>query len=622
MRTTAATVLVVACLCLICGQALAEDLPEQAQYDAFFALEEDDAQASDGDQQAGALDAAHAPDVDDTGAGDTDEASDTAEGSGTAGAPDAPETSGTVGPSDALEPSDTADETYAYPADAQDATTTVDESGAVGGLPGAVVYGQVGVAGESGDGDEELPGQPTGQPGEGAGEPGEAGSESEETDSEAAQADGEGAAVESEAAETDTEGAGTDESTEPFYDGERIFGPDTEEDAADVSPVLSRLLTREVDLLASIPEGIEATERPDDEDLGAVFDRPWQIDVAEEACYVRVMSHGLASIREVRSLDLYPGRSLLRLQNIPTSVIEDSIFLSVWHPVSDVLIKSYRLVRFDESAELLVEVSSPDRLLGAHLEVYYLTADLEAALGYSGMYDAEGASLRLSEWLTVTNLCGKDFSGAGFSFHLSDLGFEHEIASAVTLQAGEKSRFLCRDHILSPATTIVKAESGPSGETYEITELIKVEGLRDQELLIPHSTATVYSMDPSGFSSLVADGSIFKPREYSWFTVETLHKPEIRVQRVQTGDEVTGSGIRDVSYMINVENRSSVAVIVTIYEWIGGNWFLRSATVDTKQVAYSRDPERPDYATFTVEVGPNSSQVLLYKARISDRPER
>ena len=111
MRTTAATVLVVACLCLICGQALAEDLPEQAQYGAFFALQEDATQASDGDQQAGALDAAGAPGADAIGAGDADAASGTSETPGTGGAPDAPETSGTVGPSDALEPADTADGT-------------------------------------------------------------------------------------------------------------------------------------------------------------------------------------------------------------------------------------------------------------------------------------------------------------------------------------------------------------------------------------------------------------------------------------------------------------------------------------------------------------------------------
>jgi hypothetical protein len=609
MRTTAATVLIVACLCLICGQALAEYLPEEPQHDAISAFEE--AQAGSGDQPASALHMAHP-----AGDADAHEAPGAAGAPSTAGALDVVGSTEPVGSSDASERSDKLDEAPGEPADGQDVPTTVDVYGAVSDLPGAPVDRPKEAMIEPHGGEEEpVDGQ--------AGEPGETDAVSAEAGDEMAQADAEAAETESEAAEVDSEGAETvGEGVEARYTGEPASGPQADEGASGVSPVLSRLLTREIDLLAAIPEGIDPTERPDDGDLGAVLDRPAQIDVAEEACYVRVMSHGLASVREVRSLDLYPGRSLLRLQNIPTSVMEESIFLSVWHPETDVLIKSYRLVGSDESAELLVEVSSPDRLLGAHLEVYYLTADLEATLGYSGMYDAQGATLRLSEWLTVTNLCGKDFSGAGFSFHLSDLGFENEIASAVTLQAGEKSRFLCRDRILSPATTIVKAESGPSGDAYEITELIKVEVPSDQDLLIPHSTATIYSMDSSGFSTLVADGAIFKPREYSWFTVETLHKPDIRVQRVQTGDEVTGTGIRDVSYMVNIENRSSEVMIVTIYEWIGGNWFLRSATADTKQVAHTRDPERPDYATFTVEVGANSSQALLYKARISDRPER
>jgi hypothetical protein len=558
MRTTAATLLIVACLCLICGQALAEYLPEQAQHDIISVFGETEALAGLGDQPAEVLEA--------TDAVDTAEAAATYDGA-------------LDDPAEAHvdELGDEPDETVVEPG--QDDSESVES--------------------DAGTTDTDFL--------------------TVQTDSRIAEADSEVAETDAAASEAETE----DETVEGDHEGALVDGFQAGDEVSDVSPVLSRLLTREIDLLAGIPEDVDLTERPDDgDDLGAVLDRRQQIDVAEEACYVRVMSHGLASVREVRSLDLYPGRSLLRLENIPTSVLEESIFLSVWHPAADVAIKSYRLVRSDESAEFLVEVSSPDRLLGAHLEVYYLTADLEATLGYSGMYDAENASLRLSEWLTVTNLCGKDFTGAGFSFHLSELGFEHEIASAVTLQAGEKSRFLCRDHILSPATTIVKAEGGPGGEEYEITELIKVEGLRDQDLLIPPSTATIYSMDFSGFSTLVAEGSIFKPREYSWFTVETLHKPDVRVQRAQTGEEVTGAGIRDVSYMINIENRSSTDVIVTIYEWIGGNWFLRSATVDTKQVTYSRDPERPDYATFTVEVGANSSQALLYKARISDRPER
>jgi hypothetical protein len=588
---------------LICGSVSAQHSTELTPYEATPAVGEVEAQAGEGDQFAEAC--------------------------------------------------DTSDEAPGEPAEVESGSATVVDESAAGGALGAAADELNEFLQEPEDDKHELDSEPSGeldQADEAVREAGQAFPESTESDyavtetSYVSTETGDGG-VESDYERyerIDIEHAGVEtglvdhvgiesgyESIPTDYEGietgcesPAVPGPEADEDEADVSPVLSRLLTRQIDLLAGIPEGVDPTERPVDDELGAVLDRPRQIDVAEEACYVRIMSDGLASVREVRSLDLYPGRSLLRLENIPTSVVEDSIFLSVWHPVSEVVIRSYRLAKSDESAELLVEVSSPDRVHGAHLEVYYLVLDLQATLGYSGMYDAEGASLRLSEWLTVTNLCGKHFTGAGFSFDLSDLGFEHEIASAVTLRAGEKSRFLCRDHVLSPATAIVKAESGPSGETYEITELIKVEGLKDQDLMIPRSTAKIYSMGQSGFSTLVADGPIFKSREYSWFTVETLNRPDVRVQRAQTGDEVTGTGIRDVAYMINIENRSSVDAIVTIYEWIGGNWFLRSATIDTKQVPHSRDPERPDYATFTVEVAANSSQALLYKARISDRPER
>lgn len=358
-----------------------------------------------------------------------------------------------------------------------------------------------------------------------------------------------------------------------------------------------------------------------DDQFDGFFQSPREVSIAEEAIYVRVMSEGRASVREIRSLDLCAGRSTLELANMPTSIVENSIFLSVWNAPAEVEISGYRLVHADDSATLYVEVIAMDNVLGASLEVNYVTDDLYASLSYTGFFDSDSESLLLSEWLTVTNDSGKRFENAMFSFSLAELGFGHSIPSSVTLPSGEKRLFLSNDYALSPARTIVTAEVNPDSGLYEVTELIKVEGLQDRGLLIPFSPATIYSLDLDGFVSLCAQGKIHKPKEYSWFTVRTLDQPDVTVQRVKTGDEVTGSGsIRDVSYMINIDNDSPEPVVVTIYEYMGtGSWIVISATVDAKPISHSRDLSRREYATFTVEVPADSSRALFYKARIDER---
>lgn len=348
---------------------------------------------------------------------------------------------------------------------------------------------------------------------------------------------------------------------------------------------------------------------------------PRKVDVEEEACYVRVMSDGRASVREIRSLDLCAGSSSLRLTNLPTSIVENSIFLSVWNAAVEVEISGYRLVHTEDSATLYVDTTACDNVLGASLEVNYITDDLLASLSYSGLFNGDTESLCLSEWLTVANDSGKRFENAIFSFRLAELGFGHSIPSSVTLPSGEKRLFLSNEYVLSPARTVVSAENDPDTGLYDVTELIKVEGLQDRGLLIPSSPVTIYSMDPDGFVSLNALGSIYKPREYSWFTVQTLDQPDVTVQRAKTSDEVTSTGgIRDVSYMINIDNNSSDPVVVTIYEYMGpGNWIVISATVDAKPISHSRDLSRREYATFTIEVPADSSRALFYRARIDDR---
>lgn len=400
-------------------------------------------------------------------------------------------------------------------------------------------------------------------------------------------------------------------------DGGDMLLPESEVHDDHVLPAVSGSLTR---LLSDndLPKPLQSICADDWDPLS---DGPRQVVVPEEACYVRVMSEGRAAVREVRSLDLCPGRSSLRLLNIPASIVEDSLYLYVWNAATDVVISSHRLISSPDSVELLVEVAASDQVVGASLEVNYLTDDLYASLSYSGLFDGEAASLRLSEWLTVTNRCGKQFDSAMFSFRLSDPGYEHKISPAVTLAAGEQRRFLCRQHSLSPARTIITAENAADQEDYEITELIKVEGLQDQNLLIPSSPVTVYSMDSDGYVSLMVEGGIDKPREYSWFTVETLDRPDVAVQRAKTDDGVTGAGgIRDVSYMVNIDNRSTEDAVVTIYEYMGsGDWIVVSATVDARPISHSRDLSRREYATFTVQVPANSSRALFYRARISER---
>jgi len=346
-----------------------------------------------------------------------------------------------------------------------------------------------------------------------------------------------------------------------------------------------------------------------------------RIEVAERACYVRVMSEGLACVREIRSLDICPGKSSLILKNLPTSILEDSVFLSTWNVPAGVTIDGYRLVRDNDSAELHVDISSAEEVLGAGLELNYITENLFASLSYTGFFDGKAGMLRLSEWLTVANDTGKHFKEAMFSFSLHELGFGHTIPSSVTLPPSEKRLFLSNDYILSPARTIVVAENQPGTDLYNITELIKVEGLHDRQLLIPSSPVTVYSMDTDGFVTLSARGTIHKPLEYSWFTVETLDRPDVVVQRARTGEEMTSGGsIRDVSYMINIDNRSVEPAIVTIYEYMGpGNWIVVSATVDANPVSHSRDLSRREYATFSVEVPASSSRALFYRARIPQR---
>lgn len=400
-------------------------------------------------------------------------------------------------------------------------------------------------------------------------------------------------------------------------DAAHIVLPEPEPMDDQVLPAASSSLTRS----SSEDDLPEAVQSMCSDGWDLLSDGPRQVLVLEEACYVRVMSEGRAAVREVRSLDLCPGRSTLRLLNIPTSVRPDSLYLSVWNATADVEISSHRLVSSPDSVELLVDVTASDQVVGASLEVNYLTDDLYASLSYSGLFDGDASSLALSEWLTVTNQCGKQFESAMFSFRMADSGFEHKISPAVTLAAGEQRRFLCRQYSLSPARTIITAENAAGQERYHITELIKVEGLQDQNLLIPSSPVTVYSMDSDGYVSLMVQGNIDKPREYSWFTVETLDRPDVAVQRAKTDDGVTGAGgIRDVSYMINIDNRSSEDAVVTIYEYMGsGDWIVVSATVDAKPISHSRDLSRREYATFTVQVPANSSRALFYRARISER---
>lgn len=72
------------------------------------------------------------------------------------------------------------------------------------------------------------------------------------------------------------------------------------------------------------------------------------------------------------------GQKHSELANMPTSIVENSIFLSVWNAPAEVEISGYRLVHADDSATLYVEVIAMDNVLGASLEVNYVTDDLYA----------------------------------------------------------------------------------------------------------------------------------------------------------------------------------------------------------------------------------------------------